>query len=90
MFMAAALALADLSPAKRAANAPLLPAIKDLRDVAAAVARNVARQAQKERVADDLDPVTLDTRIREMMWRPEYRLYQRKRAPTEVRSTSSR
>jgi malate dehydrogenase (oxaloacetate-decarboxylating) len=90
MFMAAALALADLSPAKRAANAPLLPAINDLRDVAAAVARNVARQAQKERVADCLDPVTLDTRIREMMWRPEYRLYQRKRAPTEVRSTWSR
>jgi malate dehydrogenase (oxaloacetate-decarboxylating) len=87
MFMAAALALVDLSPTKRAANAPLLPAINDLRDVAAAVARNVARQAQKERVADDLDPVTLDTRIREMMWRPEYRLYQRKRAPTEVRST---
>ena len=43
MFMAAALALADLSPAKRAANAPLLPAINDLRDVAVAVARNVAR-----------------------------------------------
>jgi malate dehydrogenase (oxaloacetate-decarboxylating) len=90
MFMAAALALADLSPAKRAANAPLLPAINDLRDVAAAVARNVARQAQKERVADDLDAVTLDTRIREMMWRPEYRLYRRKRAPTAVRSTWSR
>jgi malate dehydrogenase (oxaloacetate-decarboxylating) len=90
MFMAAALALADLSPTERAANAPLLPAINDLRDVAAAVARNVARQAQKERVADDLDPVTLDTRIREMMWRPEYRLYQRKRASTRVRSTWSR
>ena len=90
MFMAAALALVDLSPTKRAANAPLLPAINDLRDVAAAVARNVARQAQKERVADDLDPVTLDTRIREMMWRPEYRLYRRKRAPTAVRSTWSR
>ena len=39
MFMAAALALAELSPTKTDANAPLLPPIARLRQVAAAVAR---------------------------------------------------
>jgi malate dehydrogenase (oxaloacetate-decarboxylating) len=77
MFMAAALALADLSPTKRAANSPLLPAIRDLRDVAAAVARNVANQAQKEGIADSVDPATLDARIKGLMWRPQYQPYRR-------------
>jgi malate dehydrogenase (oxaloacetate-decarboxylating) len=82
MFMAAALALADLSPTKRAANSPLLPAIKDLRNVAAAVARNVAQRAQKEGVADSVDPATLDARIKGTMWSPQYRPYRRKSTPT--------
>jgi hypothetical protein len=41
MFMAAALALAELSSTKIDANAPLLPPIDRLRGVAAAVARGV-------------------------------------------------
>jgi malate dehydrogenase (oxaloacetate-decarboxylating) len=82
MFMAAALALAELSPVKRGANSPLLPAIKDLRDVAAAVARNVAQQAKKEGVAESVDPATLDARIKGTMWSPQYRPYRRKSIPT--------
>jgi malate dehydrogenase (oxaloacetate-decarboxylating) len=77
MFMAAALALAELSPAKRAADAPLLPATRDLREVGAAVALSVARQAHKEQVTEDQDPQALEDRIREMMWTPRYRPYRR-------------
>ena len=77
MFMAAARALAELSPTKKAANAPLLPPIKSLREVAATVARKVALQAQKDGVADDLSPKALDTQIEKMMWVPEYRSYRR-------------
>jgi malate dehydrogenase (oxaloacetate-decarboxylating) len=77
MFMAAALALADLSPAKSSAYAPLLPATCDLREVSAAVALSVARQAQKEQVAEGSDPQALEGRIRAMMWTPRYRPYRR-------------
>ena len=76
MFMAAALALAELSPTNADANAPLLPAINRLREVAAAVAVRVARQAQKDDVAEDLGPA-LETELEKMMWVPEYRPYRR-------------
>jgi malate dehydrogenase (oxaloacetate-decarboxylating) len=77
MFMAAAFALADLSPTKRAVNSPLLPAVRDLRAVAATVARSVANRAQKEGVADSVDPATLDARINGLMWSPQYQPYRR-------------
>ncbi|MEA2923909.1 MAG: hypothetical protein QOI46_634 [Alphaproteobacteria bacterium] len=88
MFMAAALALAELSPTKTDANAPLLPPIGKLREVAAAVARKVARQAQKDGVAEDLSS-TLDAQIEKMMWVPEYLSYRRIEA-TRARSTRAR
>jgi malate dehydrogenase (oxaloacetate-decarboxylating) len=93
MFMAAALALAELSPTKTDANAPLLPPIARLREVAAAVARGVGRQAQKDGVAEDLGP-TLETRVEEMMWVAEYRPYRRVEAgqgrPSRARSAPVR
>jgi malate dehydrogenase (oxaloacetate-decarboxylating) len=77
MFMAAALALAELSPAKQSADAPLLPPIGKLREVAAAVAKNVALQAQKDGVADEMGAKALEAQIEKMMWVPEYRPYRR-------------
>jgi malate dehydrogenase (oxaloacetate-decarboxylating) len=77
MFMAGALALADMSATRGAANAPLLPPINSLRGVAFAVARKVAYQAQKDGVAEELGPAELDARIEKMMWVPEYRRYRR-------------
>jgi malate dehydrogenase (oxaloacetate-decarboxylating) len=79
MFMAAALALAERSPARLASDAPLLPAIGELRAVAAAVARGVAVQAQRDGVAEPFDPSILEERIRGMMWTPHYRPYRRAR-----------
>ena len=77
MFMAAALALADLAKAGTGANAPLLPGVKDLRAVAAAVALSVALQAQKEGLAPSLAADALEQRIREAMWVPAYQPYHR-------------
>jgi malate dehydrogenase (oxaloacetate-decarboxylating) len=77
MFMAAALALAELSPTRQAQQAALLPPVTDLRVVAAAVADAVARQAQAEGVADPLAPDELARRIDARMWRPRYRPYRR-------------
>jgi hypothetical protein len=68
MFMAGAIALADMSATRGAANAPLLPPINSLRGVAFAVARKVAYQAQKDGVAEELGPAELDARIEKMMW----------------------
>ena len=77
MFMAAALALAELSPTKQAAYAPLLPPIGKLREVAAAVAKKVALQAQNDGAAGDISAKALEAQIEKMMWVPEYRPYRR-------------
>lgn len=77
MFMAAALALAELAKAGTGANVPLLPDVKDLRKVAAAVALSVARQAQKEGLAPPLGEDALEQRIHEAMWVPAYRPFRR-------------
>ena len=77
MFMAAALALAELSPTIQAADAPLLPPIGKLREVAAAVAKKVALQAQKDGAADNIGAKALEAQIEKMMWVPEYRPYRR-------------
>jgi malate dehydrogenase (oxaloacetate-decarboxylating) len=75
MFMAAALALADLAKADKGVNAPLLPATKSLRAVAAAVALSVARRAQVEGLAPALAGDALEQRVRDAMWTPAYRPY---------------
>lgn len=75
MFMAAGKALAELSPALDDPAAPLLPPVADLRQVAIAVALAVARQAQADGVADDLDEETTLARIRGHVWEPRYRAY---------------
>jgi malate dehydrogenase (oxaloacetate-decarboxylating) len=66
MFMAAAKALASMSPAQHARNGRLLPPISDLR----IVSRNVARA---------MDDDELQMRIDAFMWKPAYRPYKRVR-----------
>ena len=60
MFVAAAKVLADVSPAARDANAPLLPPVARLREVAFAVAQAVARQARAEGRCEPFDDEELD------------------------------
>ena len=78
MFMAAAKALAEESPAKKNPNGNLLPPVTALRDVAVTVAIAVARQARAEGLAPaagDIEQV-----IREKIWNPVYAPYRRIRA----------
>jgi malate dehydrogenase (oxaloacetate-decarboxylating) len=75
MFMAAAQALADLSPAKQNKSECLLPPVTELRNVSVAVAEAVARQAIKDGVADDRDDDVLKAEIRANVWEPTYLPY---------------
>jgi len=77
MIMAAAKALASLSPARADKSAPLLPPIADSRKTSAAVAAAVGRQAMAQGVADACDEADFAERIRAYVWEPEYQPYER-------------
>jgi malate dehydrogenase (oxaloacetate-decarboxylating) len=77
MFMAAARALADMSPARIDANANLLPPVTALRDVAMAVAIAVAKQAHAEGLTRGVKAETLEQTVHETMWTPHYLPYRR-------------
>ena len=78
MFMAAAQALAELSPAKQNKSERLLPPVTELRSVSLAVAEAVARQAIKDGVADRRDDEVLKAEIRANVWEPTYLPYKLK------------
>ena len=75
MFMAAAKALAALSPSRHDRNGRLLPPVSDLRKVAVAVAEAVARQAIADGVAPSCGDARLVEKVREHIWEPVYRNY---------------
>jgi malate dehydrogenase (oxaloacetate-decarboxylating) len=76
MFMAAARALADMSPTKKDPEANLLPPVTQLREVATAVAIAVAKQAQAEGLTD-VPPERIEEVVRNRMWSPKYLPYRR-------------
>ena len=77
MIMAAARALARLSPARQDKNAPLLPPIADSRKVSLAVAEAVSKQAIADGVAEVADASTLNEKLRAYVWEPVYLPYER-------------
>ena len=77
MFMVAGKKVAELSPTVTDKDGQLLPPVTELRSVAIAVARVVARQAQADGVADPCDAATLDARIAARVWDPAYRPYRK-------------
>ena len=77
MFMAAAKALADMSPARNDPRGNLLPPVTALREVSVAVARAVARQARKEGLASPRPEPDIDAAIPAKMWSPKYLPYRR-------------
>ena len=77
MIMAAARALAGLSPSRTDKAAPLLPPIGESRKVALVVSEAVARQAMAEGVATIADADSLPDRIRAYMWNAVYVPYER-------------
>jgi malate dehydrogenase (oxaloacetate-decarboxylating) len=77
MFMAAAKAVAHMSPTVSDKAGRLLPPVDELRAVSLAVAEAVARQAQADGVASLADDLTLSDHIAARVWEPRYRPYRR-------------
>src|SRR5690349_2790314 len=78
LFIAAARALSDCSPARKDPNASLYPEIEDVREVAHRVALAVGKAAQRAGVAEPTSEEELERRITAMMWRPQYLRLKRK------------
>ena len=72
MFIAAARALSDCSPARKDPNASLYPQLEDVREVARRVALAVGKAAQQAGVAEQTSEDELERRITTMMWTPQY------------------
>jgi malate dehydrogenase (oxaloacetate-decarboxylating) len=81
MMMAAAKALASLSPARMDKSAALLPPIGESRKVGLVVAEAVARQAIVDEVAQGGDEASLRERLRVYVWEPVYLPYERVDSP---------
>ncbi|MBI1205455.1 MAG: oxaloacetate-decarboxylating malate dehydrogenase [Rhodopseudomonas sp.] len=77
MFMAAAKALAELSPARHDPEANLLPSVTMLREVAIAVAIAVGKQAFAEGLTSGVTADTIEDAVRAKMWTPHYLSYRR-------------
>jgi malate dehydrogenase (oxaloacetate-decarboxylating) len=77
MIMAAARALASLSPARQDRNAPLLPPLADSRRVSLVVAEAVGKQAIAEGIAEISDEATLKAQLGAYVWEPVYLPYVR-------------
>jgi malate dehydrogenase (oxaloacetate-decarboxylating) len=80
MFLAAARTIADLSPARRNAQANLLPPLVELREISFHVAVTVAKQALAEGLAAPLTEEQIAAAVRAKMWDPIYASYRRLRS----------
>ncbi len=77
MIMAAAKALASLSPSCVDKDAPLLPPLADSRKLSLVVAEAVGRQAIAEGVAKTVDEATFKAQLLAYVWEPVYLPYVR-------------
>ena len=75
MFIAAARALSDLSPALKDPMAPLFPDLEEIRDVSKHVAIAIAVQAQKEGLAPQSSTEAIVSKVESNMWEPKYLKY---------------
>jgi malate dehydrogenase (oxaloacetate-decarboxylating) len=76
MFMAAAKAVAAMSPTAKDKTASLLPPVDQMREVSRAVAKAVALQAQADGVADACGEAEIAKRIEAFVWEPKYLPYE--------------
>jgi malate dehydrogenase (oxaloacetate-decarboxylating) len=72
MFLAAALALADLSPALADARAPLYPPLERVREISHHVALAVAMEAQRSGLAEKTSRDEVELRIVTKSWSPDH------------------
>jgi malate dehydrogenase (oxaloacetate-decarboxylating) len=81
MFMAAAEALSETSPALHDPKAPLLPRFEEIHHVTRHIARAVALQAQRDGVADKISPEALEVQLAANFWTPAYPTLRRRQFP---------
>jgi malate dehydrogenase (oxaloacetate-decarboxylating) len=72
MFVAAARALSELSPARHDPTASLYPPLEQIRDVSRHVALAVGAEAQRVGLAEPSTPDELARRVDAAMWTPRY------------------
>jgi len=72
MFMAAARALSDCSPARHERGAPLLPPLADSRRVSRTIALAVGAAAQRDGLAPPCPPAELERLVDAKIWQPHY------------------
>jgi malate dehydrogenase (oxaloacetate-decarboxylating) len=72
MFLAAARALAQQTPAAGTPGAPLLPKLTSIREVSTAVAVAVAQQAMSDGVAERMSPDATMVAVQRNWWEPRY------------------
>jgi malate dehydrogenase (oxaloacetate-decarboxylating) len=77
MFLAAARAIADLSPAARNPDANLLPPLVDTRKASFHVALAVAKKAQAENLGMPMSEDQIAAALQAKMWEPVYAPYRR-------------
>jgi malate dehydrogenase (oxaloacetate-decarboxylating) len=82
MFLAAARAIADLSPVKRDPQANLLAPFAELRKLSFHVAIAVAKQAQADGLAAAASAEDITAAVRAKMWHPLYAAYRRLQSRT--------
>ncbi len=75
MFLAAARALAGLSPALNDPLGRLLPTLDRMREVSQVIALAVAKQARAEGLTPEHSDARLEELIRDKVWHAEYRPY---------------
>jgi malate dehydrogenase (oxaloacetate-decarboxylating) len=73
MMLAAARVLGEHSPARADPSGSLLPALRDLRGVARAIATAVGLEAQRAGVSPKTSPEELRDRVAATQWVPQYR-----------------
>ncbi len=73
MFLAAARALAELSPAKTNPGDRLLPTLDRMREVSSHIAVAVAKQAMAEGLAPKMDDAAIKAAIKAKTWEPVYK-----------------
>ena len=79
MLLAAAQALAGLSPARNDMTKNLFPPVSDLREISYRVALAVASQAQQEGLAQATSRNATEALIQDKIWAPTYSAFKRLR-----------
>jgi malate dehydrogenase (oxaloacetate-decarboxylating) len=76
MFLAAARALAGMSPAISNPAGHLLPTLDRMREVSRVIAIAVAKQARSEGLTANYSDSQIEELIQAKIWEPQYRPYQ--------------